>query len=55
MKMILLLTAAVLLDLLIAVFHGDILGPLNGGQGFLGKLVHVHMQKPPLLRFRCSH
>ena len=44
-----------LLDLLIAVFHGDILGPLNGGQGFLGKLVHVHMQKPPLLRFRCSH
>ena len=31
-----------LLDLLLAVFHGQILGPLNGGQGLLGKLVHIH-------------
>ncbi len=31
-----------LLDLLVAVLHGDILGPLYGGQGFLGKLIHVH-------------
>ena len=34
-----------LLDLLVAVLHGDILGPLNGGQRFLGELVHVHMQE----------
>ena len=31
-----------LLDLLVAVLHSDVLRPLNGGQGFLCKLIHVH-------------
>ena len=30
-------------SLLLAVLLGQILGPLNGGQGFLGKLVHIHI------------
>ena len=35
-----------LLDLLVAVLHGQGLGGLNGLQGLLGKLVHVHMDLP---------
>ena len=31
-----------LLNLLVAVFHGQGLGGLDGLQGFLGKLIHVH-------------
>ena len=31
-----------LLNLLVAVFHGPGLGGLDGLQGFLGKLIHVH-------------
>ena len=31
-----------LFDLLMAVLPGDILGPLKGGQGPLGQLIHIH-------------
>ena len=31
-----------LLDLGVAVFGGDGLGRLDGGQGFLGQLIHIH-------------
>ena len=31
-----------LLDLLVPVLQGDVLGALNGGQRFLGKLIHIH-------------
>ena len=31
-----------LFDLLVAVFHGEVLGGLDGRKGFLGKLIHVH-------------
>ena len=35
-----------LFNLLVAVFQGDVLSPLDGGQRFLGKLVHVHDNTP---------
>ena len=35
-----------LLDLLVAVGQGGVLCPLNGSQGFLGKLIHVHDNTP---------
>ena len=31
-----------LLDLGVAVLGGDRLGRLDGGQGFLGQLIHIH-------------
>ena len=33
-----------LLDLLVPVLQGDVLGALNGGQRFLGKLIHIHVR-----------
>ena len=40
-----------LLDLLIAVLHGQLLRPLDGCQGPLGKLIHIHVRSL-LLRFQ---
>ena len=35
-----------LIHLLVAVFHGDLLGPLDGGDGLLGELIHIHRHSP---------
>ena len=40
-----------LLDLLLSIFHSQILGPLNGGQRLLGKTIHIHKAKPPCSGF----
>ena len=34
-----------LLDLLVAVFYGNILSTLDRGQGLLGKLIHIHVKE----------